>query len=78
MIFTFFNKKIKFNDIAKNIDEKNHSKISFLLVCGLKIVIPKKIITINIFFEEIQITIADLKGKKIEDVLPRVFMPTFS
>ena len=32
----------------------------------------------KILFDEIQIIIADFKNKKIEDVLPRVFMPTFS
>ena len=78
MIFTFFNKKIKFNDIAKNIDEKKSLKNILSTGLWLKNSNSKKNnYFIKILFEEIQTTIADLKGKKIEDVLPRVFMPTF-
>jgi len=78
MIFTFFNKKIKFEDIAKNIDEKKSLKN--ILSTGLWLQnsnSKKNKYFTKILLEEIQIIIADLKSKKIEDVLPRVFMPTF-
>ena len=79
MIFIFFNKKIKFEEIAKKIDEKKSLKN--ILSTGLwihKSYTKKNNYFTKILFDEIQLIIADFKNKKIEDVLPRVFIPTFS
>jgi len=79
MIFTFFNKKIKFEEIAKKIDQKRSLKN--ILSTGLwlqNIHFKKNNYFAKILFEEIQIIITDLKDKKIEDVLPKVFMPMFT
>ena len=79
MIFIFFNKKIKFEEIAKKIDEKKSLKN--ILSTGLwihKSYTKKNNYFTKILFDEIQLIIADFENKKTEYVLPRVFIPTFS
>jgi hypothetical protein len=79
VIFSLLIKKIKFEDIAKRIDEKKSLKN--ILSTGLWLHnsnLKKNNYFTKILFDEIQIIIADLNGKNLEDILPRVFMPIFT
>lgn len=78
MIFIFFKKKIKFEEIAKKIDEKKSLKN--ILSTGLWLHnshFKRNNYFTKTLFEEIQVIIVNIKNKKIEDISPRVFMPTF-
>ena len=79
MIFIIFKKKIKFEEIAKKIDKKKSLKN--ILSTGLWLnnsYSKRNSYFTKILFDEIQEIITNFKNKKTEDVLPRVFMPTFT
>ena len=76
VIFSFLIKKIKFEDIAKTIDEKKSLKN--ILSTGLWIhnsFSKRNNYFTKVLFDEIQIIIDNFKNKNIESILPRVFMP---
>ena len=79
VVYLLFVKKIKFEDIAKNIDEKKSLKN--ILSTGFWVrnsIYKRNNYFTKLLFDEIETIIDNFKNKNIENVLQRIFMPVFT